>query len=68
MSGSLFWFLVGDGSAGCEAVGVGDGFDDVGFEGVIRPGFLGGSRVWKDEGYVKGNHNRYTDDSSVYKG
>ena len=35
---------------------------------AVRPGFLGGSRVWKDEGYVRGNHNRKTDDSSVYKG
>ena len=32
---------------------------------VIRPGFSGGSRVWKDESHDQECHTRETDDSSV---
>jgi len=35
---------------------------------VVRPGILGGSRVWKDESHDKGNHTRKADDASVYEG
>ena len=34
---------------------------------LVRPEFLGGSRVWKDEGHDNRNHTRKADDASVYE-
>jgi len=34
---------------------------------LVRPGILGGSRVWKDESHDKRNHTWKADDASVYE-